>query len=135
MALFGAPPLTETGDAQRNAVRAVDTALDMVAAHAALMERLNDPSRRFDFRIGINTGMVYAGFFGTRQRLEYTVIGDTVNTASRLEGLAEPNAVLISAATRELVGDKYQLVEVGDHQLKGKARSVRTYKVVSKQSG
>jgi adenylate cyclase len=130
MALFGAPPLTDTGDTRRNAIRAVDTALAMIAAHTALMERLSRAMPRFDFRIGMNTGPVFAGFFGTRQRLEYTAIGDTVNIASRLEGLAAPNTVLISEATRLLIGDLYELAEKGEHQLKGKAMSVRTYQVL-----
>ena len=131
MALFGAPQLAEPGEAQQYAIQAVDAALGMIAAHKRLVEKL-DPSKAFSFRIGINTGPGYAGFFGTRQRLEYTVIGDTVNTASRLEKAAELNSVLIGEATRNAVGDAFTVQEMGELQLKGKARRVRAYKVLGR---
>jgi adenylate cyclase len=131
MALFGAPQLGDQLAPDVYAARAVDAALEMIAAHHSLVEKL-DPSKAFDFRIGINTGPVYAGFFGTRQRLEYTVIGDTVNTASRLEGKAELNSVLISEATRNALGQAFRVQEMGNFQLKGKAQLVRTYKVLGR---
>jgi adenylate cyclase len=131
MALFGAPQVGEQLAPEVYAIRAVDAALGMIDAHRRLVEKL-DPSKAFDFRIGINTGPVYAGFFGTRQRLEYTVIGDTVNTASRLEGKAELNSVLVSEATRAAVGEAFQMQEMGNFQLKGKAQLVRTYKVLGR---
>jgi Adenylate cyclase, family 3 (some proteins contain HAMP domain) len=131
MAIFGAPQMNEHQDYHTTAIEAVDAALDMIEAHRRLIEKL-DPSKAFDFRIGINTGPVYAGFFGTRQRLEYTVIGDTVNTAARLESRADLNSVLISEATRNAIGDAFILQEMGDYQLKGKAQLVHTYKVIGR---
>jgi len=131
MALFGAPQLSDPIDPEVSAVQAVDAALGMIAAHQRLIERL-DPTKAFSFRIGINTGPVYAGFFGTRQRLEYTVMGDTVNTASRLEGKADLNSVLISEATRLAIGEAFVVQEMGDFQLKGKAQLVHTYKVLGR---
>lgn len=131
MAIFGAPQVNEHQDYHTTAIEAVDAALDMIEAHRRLIEKL-DPSKAFDFRIGINTGPVYAGFFGTRQRLEYTVIGDTVNTASRLESRADLNSVLISESTRNAIGDAFILQEMGDYQLKGKAQLVHTYKVIGR---
>lgn len=133
MAIFGAPQVNEHQDYRTTAIEAVDAALDMIEAHRRLIEKL-DPSKAFDFRIGINTGPVYAGFFGTRQRLEYTVIGDTVNTASRLESRADLNSVLISESTRNAIGDAFILQEMGDYQLKGKAQLVHTYKVIGRAS-
>jgi adenylate cyclase len=132
MALFGAPQLAQPIDPAVSAEQAVEAALDMIAAHQRLVEKL-DASKRFSFRIGINTGPVYAGFFGTKQRLEYTVMGDTVNTASRLEGKADLNSVLISEATRAEIADKFAVQEMGDFQLKGKAQLVHTYKVLGRQ--
>jgi len=131
MAIFGAPQVNEYQDYHTTAIEAVDAALDMIEAHRRLIEKL-DPSKAFDFRIGINTGPVYAGFFGTRQRLEYTVIGDTVNTAARLESRADLNSVLISEATRNAIEDAFILQEMGDYQLKGKAQLVHTYKVIGR---
>jgi adenylate cyclase len=131
MAVFGAPQLSEPIDPEVSAVQAVDAALGMIEAHKRLIERL-DPSKAFAFRIGVNTGPVYAGFFGTRQRLEYTVLGDTVNTASRLEGKADLNGVLIGEATRRAIGDAFVVQEMGDFQLKGKAQLVHTYKVLGR---
>jgi adenylate cyclase len=128
MALFGAPQLSDNVDPRQYAIQAVDTGLGMIAAHKRLVEKL-DPSKAFGFRIGINTGLGYAGFFGTRQRLEYTVLGDTVNTASRLESAAEVNTVLIGEATRDAVGEHFVVQEMGELQLKGKAQRVRAYKV------
>lgn len=132
MAVFGAPQLTKPIDPEESAMQAVNAALDMVEAHQRLIERL-DPAKAFAFRIGINSGPVYAGFFGTRQRLEYTVMGDTVNTASRLEGKADLNSTLISEATRRLVGNAFVLQAMGEFQLKGKAQLVHTYKVLGRQ--
>ncbi len=129
MAVFGAPQLAAPIDPEVSAVQAVDASLGMIAAHRRLIERL-DPAKAFAFRIGINTGPVYAGFFGTRQRLEYTVMGDTVNTASRLEGKSDLNSVLISEATRRAIGETFVVQEMGDFQLKGKAHLVHTYKVL-----
>jgi adenylate cyclase len=131
MAVFGAPQLSEPGDPNQYAVQAVDAALGMIAAHKRLVDKL-DPSKAFAFRIGINTGPVYAGFFGTRQRLEYTVMGDTVNTASRLEGKADLNSVLITEATRAAISEHFAVQEMGDFQLKGKAQLVHTYKVLGR---
>ncbi len=129
MAVFGAPQVGEPMTPEQTANQAVDAALGMIAAHRRLVEKL-DPSKAFSFRIGINTGPVYAGFFGTKQRLEYTVMGDTVNTASRLEGKADLNSVLISEATRTAIGESFAVQEMGEFQLKGKAQLVRTFKVL-----
>lgn len=131
MAVFGAPRLSDDGDSDRYAMAAVDAALAMIEAHARMIARL-DESQRFAFRIGINTGPVYAGFFGTRQRLEYTVLGDTVNTASRLESAAELNSILIGEATRAAIGTRYAMHERGELQLKGKSRKVSAYRVLGR---
>lgn len=127
MALFGAPVYHED-----HAKRAINTALDMLVQHQKLMVKV-DPSKHFRIRIGVNTGRVIAGLVGTRERLEYTVHGDTVNTASRLEGKAEPNSVYTSEATVAQLGDSYDVQEVGPLQLKGKAQSVQVFRVLGKK--
>ncbi len=129
MALFGAPRLPDDPPDDQHAVRAVAAALEMQAAQRRLVQRWA-PDRAFAIRIGVNTGPAYTGFFGTRHRLEYTVIGDTVNTASRLEGQAEPGSVLIGEATAGLLGDRFRLEAMGELALKGRQRLVRAFKVL-----
>lgn len=131
MAVFGAPQISAANDASQSARQAVNAALSMIEAHRRLSAKLN-PEQLFGIRIGVNTGTVYAGFFGTRQRLEYTVIGDTVNTASRLERQAEVNSVLISGATRAAVGDQFLLEDRGSVALKGKTQPVPVFKVLGR---
>jgi adenylate cyclase len=130
MAVFGAPRLPDEPIDDHHASRAVSAALDMLAAQRRLVSKL-DPTKAFMIRIGVNTGMAYTGFFGTRHRLEYTAIGDTVNTASRLENSAEPGSVFIGDDTARLIGSKFQVLEMGELQLKGKQQRVRAYKVLS----
>ncbi|MBC8160608.1 MAG: FHA domain-containing protein [Roseiflexaceae bacterium] len=131
MAVFGAPLLAGEQRDDGCAGAAVEAALDMLAAHQRLIDR-QPPEKRFAFRIGINTGPVYAGFFGTRQRLEYTVLGDTVNTASRLEAAAALNSVLVGEATATAIGDSFALSAPCELQLKGKSRDVRAYQVLGR---
>jgi adenylate cyclase len=129
MAVFGAPRLPDEPADDEHAARAVAAALEMQAAQSRLVGKL-DASKAFMIRIGVNTGTAYTGFFGTRHRLEYTAIGDTVNTASRLEGQAEPGGVLIGEDTARLVAASFKLQEMGELALKGRQQRVRAYKVL-----
>ncbi|MBN1225306.1 MAG: FHA domain-containing protein [Candidatus Aminicenantes bacterium] len=124
MAVFGAP-IEERDDAER----AVRAALEIRRGFFALMNE-SGSDKRFDIRIGINTGKVVAGNIGSPRRLDYTVIGDPVNVASRLETMAEPNQVLIGEETYMQVKDKFQLREIGLTQLKGKSEKIRVYEVI-----
>lgn len=129
MAVFGAPRLPDEPIDDQHALYAVTAALEMQAAQNRLVDKW-EPSKAFTIRIGVNTGTAYTGFFGTRHRLEYTAIGDTVNTASRLEGAAEPGSVFIGEDTAQLVTTTFRLQEMGELQLKGKQQRVRAYKVL-----
>jgi adenylate cyclase len=81
--------------------------------------------------VGINSGDVNVGFLGSRKRkIEYTVIGDTVNTAARLVSKATPGQIVVSEETMMLLGDRFQTRELGAMQLKGKAAPVNVYEVV-----
>jgi adenylate cyclase len=81
-------------------------------------------------RIGINTGYCTVGNFGSEDRLDYTIVGGAVNTASRLESTAAPDQIQISHATYMLVKDEIYCRPLGDLGLKGISHPMRTYEVV-----
>ena len=124
MAVFGAP-LVKTDDTER----AVHCALKMREKLSSLMENLS-AKRRFGIRIGINTGRVVAGNIGSPRRLDYTVIGDAVNIASRLESIAESNQILIGEETYKQVAGRFHIKEVGPRLLKGKSSKIMVYEVL-----
>ena len=124
MAVFGAPMERED-----DAERAVRAALSMRRKLKHLVENLGE-KRKFKARIGINTGHVVAGNIGSPKRLDYTVIGDTVNIASRLEALAEPNQILIGQETYRRVAGKFKLREIGSRQLRGRTSAIVIYEVL-----
>lgn len=124
MAVFGAP-LGRDDDAQR----AVTAALMMKEALKA--EKISDSGeKQLDIRIGINSGQITAGNIGSPKRMDYTVLGDTVNVASRLESIAEPNQILIGEETYTRIKDKFETREVGLRKLKGKSQDQRVYEVL-----
>lgn len=82
-----------------------------------------------DVGIGLNVAAVVAGSFGTPERLEYTVVGDGVNVAARLEDMAGPGEVLISQATRDRLGDDAIATDLGWRSLEGKAEPLRVYRL------
>lgn len=127
MAVFGAP--FSRGN---HAIQAVETALQMQNALGDWIK--GRPSKeRFQIRIGINTGSVVAGNIGSPQRMEYTVLGDTVNVASRLEKSAEPGQILTSDSTYGKTKGKFLFEYLGPKQVKGRKGSVKVYAVRGKK--
>ncbi|HEY8695138.1 MAG TPA: adenylate/guanylate cyclase domain-containing protein, partial [Chloroflexota bacterium] len=83
------------------------------------------------FGVGVNSGQLVAGNMGSKNRMEYTVLGDTVNTASRLSGVAKDDEVIISQATVDLLdGSGAKLEDRGEVRVKGKAEPVKVYAVL-----
>ena len=124
MAVFGAP-MEKEDDAER----AVRTALEIRRQLTAMM-KTTSADRRFDIRVGLNTGRVVAGNIGSPKRMEYTVIGDPVNVASRLESIAKPNQIIIGEETFGLVKNKFKIQEIGTRKVKGKSSGVMVYEVL-----
>jgi adenylate cyclase len=125
MAVFGAP-MEKEDDSER----AILAALKMRRELAAMMNK-TDPEKRFDIRIGINTGRVVAGNIGSPRRMDYTVIGDPVNIAQRLESIAQPNQILIGQETYNHVRDKFSIEKIGERRVKGKAKEITAYEVIN----
>lgn len=128
MAVFGAP--LEQGD---HADRALAAAREMLGPR---MEEFNRWARAqgagepFRMGVGINTGPVMAGQVGSEQRVEFAAIGDTTNTASRLESMTKESEydLFISASTREaLISEPDDLIEVGDFEVRGRTEKVRIW--------
>jgi adenylate cyclase len=123
MAIWGAP-LDDPG----HAVNAVRAALDMADELEAFRQELGEIGRDFDVGIGIHSGTAVVGLIGSAQRREYTAIGDTVNLASRIEGLTKGVArILVSEDTRNLCGDAFDFVPRGLYKVKGRAQEVALF--------
>ena len=124
MAFFGAPlPMAD------HAERAVEAALRMQDSLDAL-NQARDGMRPNRMRIGINSGHVVVGDIGSPQRKDYTVIGDVVNIASRLESsVAKPGQVIIGEATWQLAKHAFLCDPLEEVTLKGKQKGVRPYRV------
>ncbi|MBR7076649.1 MAG: CHASE2 domain-containing protein [Lachnospiraceae bacterium] len=118
MAVWNAP--IEQEDPVYFACRA---ALDMIEGSKALSDELMERfGQSVDFGIGINWGPAVVGNIGAPKRMDYTAIGDTVNTASRLEANAEGGTILISRAVADALGDRAKTISLGSSiKLKGKS--------------
>lgn len=128
MAMFGAPYATAL-----DAVQAVRAAVEMQRAMVAFNERMkieNLPA--ISIGIGINTGPAIVGYIGSETRLDYTAIGDTINTAARLESISAPGQIVISENTMQALDESFTLRALGTEKLKGKNVNLRIAEVVWK---
>ena len=130
MAIFGVPLANEN-----QALDAYKCCLDMRKTLAELNKELKTENLpQLNFGIGLHTGNVLAGNIGSTSRMEYTVIGDTVNVASRIESLCkEYNCdLLISETTVESIvtcgGSLPQLESMGETQIRGRKTTISIYK-------
>lgn len=126
MAVFGVP--ISKG---KDAASAVETAIQI---QQLMVEMNRDAAARhwpeLRIGIGITTGIVTAGNIGSPRRLDYTVVGDTVNIASRLMSSAEGGEILISESTAADIGDAFNLQQLAALQLRGRSEPVRVFNVV-----
>jgi adenylate cyclase len=123
MAFWGAPE-----DDPEHACRAIRAAMEMVDNLKSFQKELQTEGIEFDVGIGLHTGTAVVGFIGSDTRQDYTIIGDTVNLASRLEGLTKGIArVLISEETKKHCHDPFSFTDHGSHQVKGRKETVHVY--------
>jgi adenylate cyclase len=124
MAIWGAP----LDDAQQ-ARNAVACALDMADTLQTFKRELGATDANFDVGIGLHTGPAVVGFIGSEKKREYTAIGDTVNVASRIEGLTKDakRRILVSRTTMERCGDAFDFEPAGSYQPKGRAQEVELF--------
>ena len=124
MALWGAPL-----DDANHARHAVACALEMADTLQAFKRELGAADASFDVGIGIHTGPAVVGLIGSDRRREYTAIGDTVNLASRIEGLTKDakRRILVSRDTAERCGDAFEFVSCGTFSVKGRAQPVELF--------
>lgn len=125
MAIYNAPlPLED------HAMQAVRSAWAMKMGSAELEKKL---IARFGegvkFGIGIHTGSAVVGNIGSKTRMDFTVIGDTVNTTARLESSAKPGQIIVSSAVYELVKDRVDAAFLGEIQVKGKEQKIAIYEL------
>jgi len=126
MVLWGSPVPQKD-----HAVRAVETAWQMQRALDSYnLEREEAGQRPIKVGIGICSGECVVGYMGSTRKMEYTAIGDPVNTASRLCDLAEPMEIVITASTYKAVRDFVRVEELAPTQVKGKAEPLQIYRVV-----
>lgn len=132
MAVFNAP-----FDLEDYLYEAVATAWDIKNGSEKLEKKLLEQfGRTISFGIGVNCGDAVVGNIGCDFRMDYTAIGDTVNTAARLESKAKPGQILISEKLYKALEDRIEAEKVGEMELKGKSNKIMVYSVtaIEKQS-
>jgi len=146
---FGVPIRRDApSQVERDARAAVSCALAMGRELEQLDRKWESrglPTARM--RVGLHTGEAVVGSLGSQARMKYTTVGDTVNTAARLEsfqkeefeaeaasGRGAPFRILISAATRSRIGDGFETTSMGEHVLRGRGEAIEIHRVVAERS-
>lgn len=128
MAIFG-EPIQDINHAQN----AVKCAYEMLKKVEYLREKwLFEGKPKIEIGVGINTGEVFIGNIGTENRMEYTVIGDTVNLASRIESYNKvyKTNLLVSESTYSYIADIADVIKISEVQIRGKAKKMNIYEVL-----
>jgi adenylate cyclase len=127
MAIFGVPIALEN-----HAEMAIRAALDMMKKLIQINRQLPE-KERIKVRIGINAGKLISGDFGSPKRLDYTVLGNSVNIASRLESIAGPNEILVSESIHQATADKFAFEGLGEKKLQNISTPVKVYRVIQER--
>lgn len=125
LAFFGAPIAHED-----DALRAVLAARDIQRGLPQVLGHIGGKAADMSVHIGVNTGQVVAGFFGGDVRMDYSILGEAVNVAQRLEAAAAGGDIFVGDATYQLVKDELRFELVGDLVVKGKDELVRAWRLV-----
>jgi len=129
MALFGAPIALE--DAPQRAIRSALTIHREMARFSERIKQEREGIPPIKMRVGIHTGPVVVGTLGNNLRVEFKAVGDTVNLASRVEGLADPGATYVTEDTFKLTEGLFRFEALGEKQVKGKEEPVKVYRVIA----
>ncbi|MFO0631460.1 MAG: adenylate/guanylate cyclase domain-containing protein [Nannocystaceae bacterium] len=126
MALWGAPT-PQPDHAARAAAAAEEILSWLEAGNAGWQQKYGV---QIQLAIGINSGEAVVGNIGSERRMEYTAIGDVVNVAARLEAIARPGQVLVTAATRERAGARFRFEELGPRPIAGRAEPLVLFQLI-----
>jgi class 3 adenylate cyclase/tetratricopeptide (TPR) repeat protein len=129
MALFGAPIALE--DAPQRAVRSAYSIHREMARFSDKIRQEREELLPLKMRIGVHTGPVVVGTLGNDLRVEFKAVGDTVNLASRMEGLAQPGTTYVSGETFKLTEGLFRFEALGDKKIRGKEEPVTVYRVIA----
>ena len=132
MAFFGAP--IRQPDHPRRAVAAAARLIESLTAWN--VERAGRGEQRVAVRVGVNTGHAVVGDIGSDRRVDYTVLGNTVNVAARLEDyVAGPNEIVVGEETARLASDSFVFEPLGEQRLKGLTKGMKAYRVKLDEKG
>jgi len=129
MALFGAPIALE--DAPQRAIRSAMAIHREMAKFSGRIKQEREGIPPLKMRIGIHTGPVVVGTLGNNLRVEFKAVGDTVNLASRVEGIAEPSATFVTEETFKLTEGLFRFEALGEKEVKGKTEPVKVYRAIA----
>jgi predicted ATPase/class 3 adenylate cyclase len=129
MALFGSPIALE--DAPQRAIRSSLAIHREMGRFSEKMKQEREGIPPLKMRVGIHTGPVVVGTLGNNLRVEFKAVGDTVNLASRVEGLAEPGATYLTDETFKLTEGLFRFEALGEKEIKGKEKPIQVYRAIA----
>jgi adenylate cyclase len=124
MAIFGVPE-----NYHDHTYRAVLSAINMRRRHFSFVNEL-PIHKRFDIRIGIESGEIVSGYFGSHKRLEFTALGKTVVMAKRLESLASPNSIYIGKGAYLNLGGDFKVIPLGKKRIPKGEQDIEVYEII-----